>query len=81
MTMQPIMQVFLGFGVLSRMHSHITYKTALRRILDGKSYEEIHEELGVAVRTLALWRKQSGLKPLKSGPKGRKHHFGIVKVN
>jgi hypothetical protein len=46
---------------------------AVRRILAGLSYKEIKDELDVPIRTLALWRVQSGLKPLKPGPKGRKH--------
>ena len=51
------------------MHSHKTYQKALRRTLVGASYQDIREELGVAVRTLALWRVQAGLQPLKTGPK------------
>jgi hypothetical protein len=45
-----------------------------RRILAGASYQDIKNELGVAVRTLALCRVQARLKPLKTGPpkKGRR---------
>jgi hypothetical protein len=55
------------------MHSETIYRLALRRISAGVCYQKIKDELGVPIRTLALWRAQSGLKPLKPGPKGRKH--------
>jgi len=51
------------------MHSETIYRMALRRIRAGDSYRDIRDELGVAVRTLALWRVQAGIKPLKPGPK------------
>jgi transposase len=54
------------------MHSETIYRLTLRRILDGVKYPDIKKEFGVAIRTIALWRKQAGIPPLKPGPKGRR---------
>ena len=54
------------------MHSDTTYKEALRQIIAGVKYENVSAALGVSVRTLQFWRKQGGIKPLKTGPRGRK---------
>jgi hypothetical protein len=54
------------------MHSNTIFKLALRRITAGVAYQDIKNELGVAIRTLALWRVQAGLPPQKTGPKGRR---------
>lgn len=55
------------------MHSETIYRLTLKRILAGVSYQVINQELGVAVRTIALWRKQACIEPRKPGPKGRKN--------